>query len=160
MHQSPHATTFTRDAETLVLFPDGRLEFSVHGGPIDRDAARASLGRVPLLAPFAVLVGEDAEVMAWGTTRRLSPPAETPDRRTLRRRDDPDAGPVKLQLASDPSTRALRGAGFAPSEEDETIWVTAKGDRTVIWAGATVYGYVGHVPACIGAWEDEPDVEA
>jgi hypothetical protein len=145
-HQRPHATTFTRGAETLVLFPDGQLEFSVHGGPIDRDAARASLESVPLLAPFAALAGEDAEVMAWGTTRRFDG-ATTPFA----------AGLVKLQLASDPSTRALREAGFAPSEEDDAIWVTAAGDRTVIWAGATVYGYVGHVPGCVGAWEDEPE---
>ena len=145
-HQRPHATTFMRGAETLVLFPDGQLEFSVHGGPIDRDAARASLESVPLLASFAALAGEDAEVMAWGTTRRFDG-ATTPFA----------AGLVKLQLASEPRTRALREAGFAPSEEDDAIWVTAAGDRTVIWAGATVYGYVGHVPGCVGAWEDEPD---
>lgn len=148
-HQSPHATTFTRGAETVVLFPDGQLEFSVEAGPIDRDAARASLASLPTLAPFAVLAGADAEVMAWGTTRRFDG-ATTPFA----------AGLVKLLLATDrdgeAEERALREAGFAPSEEDEALWVTAAGDRTVIWAGATVYGYVGHVPACIGAWEDDP----
>jgi hypothetical protein len=144
-HQSPHATTFTRGAETVVVFPDGALEFSIRGGPIDRAAARASLESVPLLAPFVVLAGEDAEVMAWGTTRRFDG-ATTPFA----------AGLVKLEFATDPSIRALREAGFAPSDDD-AIWVTAAGDHTVIWAGATVYGYVGHVPGCIGAWEDDPD---
>ncbi len=89
-------------------------------------------------------------MMEWGTTRRFDG-ATTPFA----------AGLVKLLLATErggePDERALRETGFAPSEDDEARWGTAAGDRTVIWAGATAYGYVGHVPACIGAWEDEPD---
>lgn len=150
----PNATELRQNRTAVLILAESEgivIEWSDSIPEIAEDRAHAAIAGIPLLAPFAAVARPPAHVDSWGVAAR---------------RGEPPLGLVKIRsdlerLEQDEA--ALRALGFAAEnvvpdddyddDEDDALWSTPDGERTIVWAGGTLYGYVGRVPRDrFGAW--------